>query len=115
MAVLGVLRGHAANGAEVGLAAVALIVSVLGVAFTLLNTTQGGQGWIAFVPVFEAVVVVWFGVAAAKVALAAHVRKMTAVAWLGAYEDALSSEGRRSSIRLRWGGYRRAAAPKARQ
>lgn len=98
--MLGVLRAHAANGAEVGLAAVALIVSVLGVAFALLNTAQGGHGWIAFVPILEAGVVVWFGVAAAKVALAAHVRKMTATTWLSAYEDALTSEKGRPWCRV---------------
>jgi hypothetical protein len=108
IAVLGVLRAHAANGAEVVLSAVAFVVSIMSLAFAMLNASGVYVGWLRLIPVCEAAALFVFGLILVRLALAAHVRKMTAVAWLGAYEDALrESTAVRKSIRqlwLSWGG-----------
>lgn len=100
MAVLGVLRTHAANGAEVALSGMALLISVLGVAFSLLRSDQW-DGWLVLISTAEAAVIVVFVVRVLRLAAAAHVRKMTALAWLGAYEDALKEVPRRRPRRRR--------------
>ncbi len=101
MAVLGVLRTHAANGAEVVLSGTALLISVAGVILAALRG-GAGDGWSVLVSAAEAAalfgVVLWV----LKRAGAAHVRKLTALAWLGAYEDALRREPR--PARSRWLG-----------
>lgn len=90
IAVLGVLRAHASNGAEVGISVTALMVSVLGFAFSLLNTIARPAGWLTVVPILEAIAVFVFASLVIRAAVAAHFRKMIAVTWLGAYQDALA-------------------------
>ena len=90
MAVLGVLRAHASNGAEVGISVTALMVSVLGFAFSLLNTIARPAGWLTAVPVLEAIAILVFASLVIRAAVAAHLRKMIAVTWLGAYQDVLA-------------------------
>lgn len=95
MAVLGVLRTHAANGAEVVLSGTALLISVMGVVLAATRVTDGGN-WALFVSVAEVVglfgVVLWV----LRRAGAAHARKLTALVWLAAYEDALKWQPRSS-------------------
>ncbi|MEN0101384.1 MAG: hypothetical protein AAGC90_00550 [Curtobacterium sp.] len=93
MAVLGVLRTHAANGAEVVLSATALLISVAGVVLAATRIDAGG-GLGVLISVAEAAalfgVVLWV----LRRAGAAHIRKLTALVWLGAYEDALRLRSR---------------------
>lgn len=91
MAVLGVLRAHASNGAEVGISLTALMIAVLGFAFGQLNGAAQLSGWLAFIPVLEVIAVLVAVGFIIQAAVAAHIRKMTAVTWLGAYQDALAS------------------------
>lgn len=58
MAVLGVLRAHGANGAEVGISVAALLISALGLAFNLLKVAARSDGWLQVVPILEAVAIV---------------------------------------------------------
>jgi len=99
MAVLGVLRTHAANGTEVVLSGTALLISVAGV---VLAATQNGDGsgWSVLISVAEAAALLGVVVWVLRRAGAAHVRKLTALAWLGAYEDALKAQPQR--LRPRW-------------
>lgn len=92
MAVLGTLRAHASNGAEVGISLTALMIAVLGFAFGLLNAVAEFSGWSALIPLLEVSAVVVAVGFIVRAAVAAHIRKMTAVTWLGAYQDALASE-----------------------
>jgi hypothetical protein len=101
MAVLGVLRAHGANGAEVGISVAALLISALGLAFNLLKVAAQADGWLQAIPILEAVAIVLAASFVIHVAVAAHIRKMTAVTWLGAYQDALAAPVAASS-RRRW-------------
>ncbi|MDF2915812.1 MAG: hypothetical protein K0S70_29 [Microbacterium sp.] len=102
MAVLGVLRAHASNGAEMGISLTALMIAVLGFAFGQLNAASQLSGWLAFVPVLEVIVVLGAVGCIIQAAVAAHIRKMTAVTWLGAYQDALASGPSREPRGARW-------------
>lgn len=101
MAVLGVLRAHGANGAEVGISVAALLISALGLAFNLLKVAARSDGWLQIIPILEAVAIVLAASFIIHVAGAAHIRKMTAVTWLGAYQDALAAPVAATS-RRRW-------------
>ena len=102
MAVLGVLRAHASNGAEVGISLTALMIAVLGFAFGLLNAVAEFRGWFALIPLLEVIAVVVAVGFIVRAAVAAHIRKMTAVTWLGAYQDELASEPSRKPRGARW-------------
>jgi len=93
MTVLGVLRTHAANGAEVVLSGMALLISVMGVVLAATRVTDGGN---LAVLVSVAEVLGLFGVVlwVLRRAGAAHARELTALVWLAAYEDALKSQPR---------------------
>lgn len=91
MAVLGVLRTHAANGAEVVLSATALLISASSV--VLAATRIGVEGGRALaLSVAEAAALFGIVIWVLRRAGAAHIRKLTALAWLGAYEDALRKQ-----------------------
>lgn len=116
MAVFGVLRAHASYGAEVGISLMALLVAVLGFALGLLNTVTRYEGWLGLIPVLEVIGVVLALKVVIQAAVAAHIRKMTAVTWLGAYQDALADASR--GLRLEWRGCARSvrlATPRRRQ
>lgn len=108
MAVIGVLRAHSSNGAEVGLSVAALLVSVLGLALNLLNIAAQPGGWWHLVPILEAVGIMAAASFLVRIAVVAHIRKMTAVTWLGAYQDALSKPTTEASSRRGW--FRRSVA-----
>ncbi|MBD8586010.1 hypothetical protein IFT90_15750 [Frigoribacterium sp. CFBP 8766] len=89
MAVLGVLRAHANNGAEVILSLFALLLSVLSVAFSLLRPAEA-PSWVGRLIVIALAIFILVAVMQViRMAAAAHARKITAIAWLGAYEDGL--------------------------
>ena len=88
LAVLGVLRTHASNGAEVVLSGFALLLSVVGVA--LAATQQSAlSGWTKLIPVVEVIALLFVVLGVLRLAGAAHIRKITALVWLATYEDAL--------------------------
>jgi hypothetical protein len=96
MQVLGALRSDASNGAEVLLSLTALIVSVLGISFTAINAGLDafpGPGAV-FLRSVEAAVLLVVMVVFVSMAGAAHIRKLTATAWLAAYEDGLADAAR---------------------
>ena len=88
LAVLSVLRTHAANGAEVPLSLVALMVAALAV----LATSQSDIPYFAL-GVSTALVILIASIV--KMASAAHLRRLTATVWLRAYEDGLSGNRKR--------------------
>lgn len=93
--VLGALRSDASNGAEVLLSLTALIVSVLGVALTALNAGLDASSVPAvLLRSCEAVGLFALLVVFVSMAGAAHIRKLTAAAWLAAYEDGLADAAR---------------------
>jgi hypothetical protein len=94
LAVLGILRSHASNGAEVPLSAFALMASVIAILAASTNDLPY-FGWI--------IGILFVGAAATvlRMSVAAHIRRITALVWLGAYEDALGS-GSASDSRFRW-------------
>ncbi|WP_336697135.1 hypothetical protein [Curtobacterium sp. USHLN213] len=102
MAVLGVLRAHASNAAEVGTSLTALMIAVLGFAFGLLNTVAEFSGWFALIPLLEVIAVVITVGFIVQAAVAAHIQKVTAVTWLGAYEDGLANEPSREPRGAWW-------------
>lgn len=102
IAVLGVLRAHGANGAEVGISVAALLVSAIGLTFTLLSAAARFNGWLQVIPILEAAAIVLAASFVIHVAVAAHLRKMTAVTWLGAYQDALAGPAAAAATRRRW-------------
>lgn len=113
MQVLGALRSDASNGAEVLLSLTALIISVLGVALTALNAgLDASSAPAVLLRSLEAVGLFVLLVVFVSVAGAAHLRKLTAAAWLAAYEDGLAEaaltaqttqvERSRGSGRIRW-------------
>lgn len=104
MAVLGVLRAHSSNGAEVGVSVTALLVSVLGVTLNLLSIAAQPDGWWQLIPILEAIGIMVVASLFIRVAVAAHVRKMTAVTWLGAYEDALTRSAAKAAPPRTWLG-----------
>lgn len=108
MAVLGVLRAHASNGAEVGISLTALMIAVLGFAFGLLNAGTQFGGWLTLIPLLEVIAVIVGVGSIIRAAVAAHIRKMTAVTWLGAYQDALATKASHVSRRP----LRRSRAPR---
>lgn len=98
MQVLGALRSDASNGAEVLLSLTALVVSVVGIAFTAINAgldTVAGPGVVLLRGV-EATGLFVLLALFVSVAGAAHLRKLTAVAWLAAYEDGLTDADRQA-------------------
>lgn len=98
MQVLGALRSDASNGAEVLLSLTALVISVLGIAFTAINAGLDGSPGPAAVLLraAEAAVLLVVLVRFVSVAGAAHIRKLTAAAWLAAYEDGLADAARQA-------------------
>lgn len=114
MQVLGALRSDASNGAEVLLSLTALVISVLGIAFTAINAGLDafpGPGAV-FLRSAEAAVLLVVLVVFVSLAGAAHIRKLTAAAWLAAYEDGIADAARQAesiqptpgkgSARSRW-------------
>lgn len=98
MQVLGALRSDASNGAEVLLSLTALVISVLGIAFTAINAGLDafpGFGTVLLRSVEAAVLLVVL-VVFVSMAGAAHIRKLTAAAWLAAYEDGLADAARQA-------------------
>lgn len=96
--ILGILRSHSANGAEVPLSMVAVIISACALTFAGTNS----QAVVAVIlGSVLAVASIWF----VRVASAAHARRLTASVWLAAYEDALA--GRYGSRQRRGRGSRR--------
>jgi hypothetical protein len=82
MAVLGILRSHASNGPEVPLSTFALMAS----AIAILAASQDD------LPYFGWIVGIVFVIAATyvgRVSVVLHIRRITSIVWLGAYEDAL--------------------------
>lgn len=98
MQVLGALRSDASNGAEVLLSLTALIISVLGIVFTAINAGLDEFPGPAAVLLraAEAAVLLVVLVRFVSVAGAAHIRKLTAAAWLAAYEDGLADAARQA-------------------
>lgn len=100
LAVLGVLRAHAANGAEVMLSGFALLISVVGVLIAVTQTGSAGA-WVLLISVAEVVALIFVVAWALRVAGAAHIREITALVWLAAYEDPLKSRVEPARFR-RW-------------
>lgn len=93
MAVLGALRSDAGNGAEVVLSLMALLISVVGVSLNLLNSGLDPQKeWAVLLRAGEALALFIAVLVIASLAAAAHVRKLTAMVWLAAYEAALRAQ-----------------------
>lgn len=89
MIVLAVLRSHASNGAEVTFSGFALLLSLFSTVFVLIGFAAAGPIWAQLIKDALAATVFVFVIVVLQIAFAAHVRKITCIAWLGAYEDAL--------------------------
>lgn len=98
--VLSVLRTHSANGVETPAAIFALFIAAAGSYISTLIAMSDFGAAIALAVVAPSLL----GVARfAAVAAALHVRRLTALAWLAAYEEALRvDEGRRSRAASSW-------------
>jgi hypothetical protein len=86
MQVLAVLRMHSSNGAETALGLAALILAGLTI---VVSAFAAMAGWGTAIAVAYAVLGLVVCGLLTKPAIAAHARKMTALVWLGAYEDAI--------------------------
>ena len=97
---MGVLRTHTASSAEVVLSGTALLVSVAGVVLAATRVAVADWGSVI---VSGAEAVALFGVVlwVLRRAGAPHVRKLTAMAWLAAYEDGLKEQAQQVR-RPRW-------------
>lgn len=89
MAVLAVLRAHANNGAEVILSMFALLLSVLSITFSLLRPPHAESWVVKLMLIALAIFICAVVMHVVRMAVSAHARKVTAIAWLGAYEDGL--------------------------
>lgn len=87
MVVLGTLRAHSVNGAEAPLAAGAVLFAAL--AFCIGTTIGEFSVWAWVIWLVSAGVVVGTAVHIVRISFAAHARRVVAITWLGAYEDAL--------------------------
>lgn len=86
LAVLGTLRAHSMNGAETPSAVVAVLLAGIAILVSSVTSLSGVGVAIAWAFAIGSVIVGgWF----AKLAFAAHARRMTCGVWLAAYEDAL--------------------------
>ncbi|MCC2030417.1 hypothetical protein KEC56_13000 [Microbacterium sp. YMB-B2] len=86
LAVLGTLRAHSMNGAETPSAVVAVLLAAAAIlvsSITAMSDFGVAVGWLFAVG--SVMLGGWF----AKLAFAAHARRMTCGVWLAAYEDAL--------------------------
>jgi protein-S-isoprenylcysteine O-methyltransferase Ste14 len=86
MQVLAILRTHSSNGAETVLALAALLLAGLAIVVSAFVTIAGFGTVIAVV---YAVLALLLCGLLTRPAIASHARKMTALVWLGAYEDAI--------------------------
>ncbi|WP_157549866.1 hypothetical protein [Microbacterium sp. Leaf288] len=84
--VLAVLRMHSSNGAEVVLGLAAILLAGLAIVVSVFVAIAGWGTTIAVVYAVPALVICGL---LTKPAIAAHARKMTALVWLGAYEDGI--------------------------
>ena len=92
MQVLGVLRAHAANGAEMPTALIAVFVAVFGGLASTLVALGSAHAWAAwFVAVGAFLLVLLSG----RAIVAAHARRITALVWLAAYQDGIARDARR--------------------
>lgn len=88
LAVLGTLRAHSANGAEAPLAAGSVLFAAVSVVVAVSVTST--LGWVSWLlPTAYAAVTIPAAVWIVRVSLAAHARRVMAMTWLGAYEDAV--------------------------
>lgn len=85
LAVLGTLRTHAANGAEVPLSAMALLFSGFALLFAGFHS-------LPLVATIMGAVVVIAALSVIRMSVAAHARKLVAAAWLAAYEDGIAGK-----------------------
>lgn len=86
LAVLGTLRAHSMNGAETPSAVVAVLLAAMAILVSSIATLSDfgvAIGWVFAVG--SVMLGGWF----ARLAFAAHARRMTCGVWLAAYEDAL--------------------------
>lgn len=86
LAVFGTLRAHSANGPDAPLAAAAVLFAALGIYVALAFSAQTPWGWL--IASALGIVLIVTALRIIKLALAAHARRVVAVTWLGAYEDA---------------------------
>jgi len=86
LAVLGTLRAHSMNGAETPSAVVAVLLAAVAILVSSAASLSDVGAAIAWAFAIGSVILGgWF----AKVAFAAHARRLTCGVWLAAYEDAL--------------------------
>ena len=86
LAVLGTLRAHSMNGAETPTAVLAVLLAAMAILISSISSLSDFGVAIAWVlAVGSFLLGGWF----AKLAFAAHARRMTCGVWLAAYEDAL--------------------------
>ncbi|MGN6128598.1 MAG: hypothetical protein ACTHON_18720 [Humibacter sp.] len=86
LAVLGTLRAHSMNGAETPSAVVAVLLAAIAILVSSAISLSDFGVAIAWAFAIGSVILGgWF----AKLAFAAHARRMTCGVWLAAYEDAL--------------------------
>lgn len=89
LAVLGTLRAHSVNGAEVPLTGASTLFAALALFLTAVIGQNIPAGWVSLLWLCWGAIVAIGGFWIVRVSFAAHSRRMTAVTWLGAYEDAL--------------------------
>lgn len=87
MQVLGVLRTHSANGAEVPASILSLTLGSSGAVATALVGLGSAHGWAA--PLI-ALLTAFFLLRGVRDLSAAHIRRLTSLAWLAALEDGLA-------------------------
>ncbi|WP_307042438.1 hypothetical protein [Agromyces ramosus] len=91
LAVLGTLRAHAVNGAEVPLAGAGTFFAALALFLTAVVGPSVPAGWLWLLWLGWGVAVTIAAFWVVRVSFAAHTRRVTATTWLGAYEDSLKN------------------------
>ncbi|MFC6356746.1 hypothetical protein [Luethyella okanaganae] len=89
LAVLGTLRAHAVNGAEAPLAGAGTLFAALALFLAAAVSPTVPAGWVSMLWLCWGAAVAVGAFWIVRVSFAAHIRRVTATTWLGAYEDAL--------------------------
>lgn len=87
LVVMGTLRAHASNGGDAPLAAAAVLFSAIAVLVSTSLPKDRDWSWMVWIVLGVAVVIV--ATSMIRLSFAAHARRVVAITWLGAYEDAL--------------------------
>jgi len=88
--VLSILRTHSANGAEMPASILALVAAASGGYVTSLVAIGAEQIWVGLAIAVGTLLLIVRGT---RDLAAAHVRRLTAVVWLRAYEDGMAERG----------------------